>query len=961
MSEKDVVENVDSPGEIAIPIADNTTPGIASFDSNDFTVGTDGKVSSIVERGIPQYLGKITGTGTGTTDLNWEVDTNTVKQNKPIKLGEYIMLTKRFNQFVPGDIFRITNVQIEGSKYTVKTNNVRALSLASIVGPQGEQGSEGPQGVPYLAYTDSIESTVDPAPGSIMRLEDGHFNRTPIINAGEYQDVVTVDWYNTTTHRAFMVTGIIQGRDNSIVNNPWVAQITAATDITGAVGPQGKEGAGIADIVDIDYPHGEFTSVQYDTADGIKMQGIAKYLRNDGETYQIPTDIDIPLVAGAGISIDKKENEEKVEIKVEQSALEKIYGVDNVGAQDPSSLIRTDDAVGLGYTVGTSEITSDFDKCYPWSDIKEVTDSYGNIFVRIPKFYCKVTKNLNGKYKYQISGTKYEGFSTLFVDGKGNEIDYILIGKYEASGDSAKAYSKSGKPVLVNMTRAQFRTACKANGAGYQQYDFLIDAIIKQLWLVEMKTTNSQSVMMGYTVSNNHALQTGTTDIVSTPSGSPVRNTDGQHACKYRGIENPFGNVWAWCDGINFDTEKIYVCENPEYYADNKYDTPYTYMGDRLVAEGYLREVTPFAKNPLLGYATLLGADSKTFYSDYYYANNTGTELVSGSCWFFNEQAGLWFWYGGYTASDVAPYIGGRLCYKPISFTNGGIPVTPSGATVTATNGTFTSDEWATLQASDNNYILFNNEIYRLADKAHSGTTGIWSYTHTGWDGTDVMDKSINVTVATGAWTLVAGKEKVNISDNFVKVFTIPNGASSGTLTTDVKQKLCNPDGHNYYVYDDTSQMILKYSFNADDEIIQYQAVYLQTDKAYEITMQIFPSNGKWSRSQTVLNGGSSSGGKLYQHNYTITGTGDGNSVYCTTYKRTDTPMTISEVLSFFNSQTTVGRVVSIGVVKQYTSGGSGYFQNISGPDTYDVYFEGTDTEFDITASSNMTHNIIEL
>lgn len=106
---------------------------------------------------------------------------------------------------------------------------------------------------------------------------------------------------------------------------------------------------------------------------------------------------------------------------------------------------------------------------------------------------------------------------------------------------------------------------------------------------------------------------------------------------------------------------------------------------------------------------------------------------------------------------------------------------------------------------------------------------------------------------------------KVNISDNFVKVFTIPNGASSGTLTADVKQKLCNPDGHNYYVYDDTSEMILKYSFNEDNEIIQYKAAYLQNDKAYEITMQILPSNGSWRRSQTVLNGATA--------NPTLTGT----------------------------------------------------------------------------------------
>lgn len=105
----------------------------------------------------------------------------------------------------------------------------------------------------------------------------------------------------------------------------------------------------------------------------------------------------------------------------------------------------------------------------------------------------------------------------------------------------------------------------------------------------------------------------------------------------------------------------------------------------------------------------------------------------------------------------------------------------------------------------------------------------------------------------------------VKSSENFVKAFTIPNGVSTGTLAADVKQKLCNPDSHNYYVYDDTSEMILKYSFNEDDEIIQYKAIYLLNDKAYDITMQILPSNGSWRRSQTVLNGATA--------NPTLTGT----------------------------------------------------------------------------------------
>ena len=138
------------------------------------------------------------------------------------------------------------------------------------------------------------------------------------------------------------------------------------------------------------------------------------------------------------------------------------------------------------------------------------------------------------------------------------------------------------------------------------------------------------------------------------------------HVPSYRGIENPFGNVWKFCDGINFDTEKIYFCENPEHYADKKYDAPYTYMGDRLMSEGYLKEVTPFAKNPLLGYATAIGAGSTTHYSDYYYVNKVGNVLSCGGSWTFGFGARLWLYAGDFARSAADSGRGGRLCYKPI-------------------------------------------------------------------------------------------------------------------------------------------------------------------------------------------------------------------------------------------------------------------------------------------------------
>ncbi len=346
----------------------------------------------------------------------------------------------------------------------------------------------------------------------------------------------------------------------------------------------------------------------------------------------------------------------------------RIYGVDKVGSSTPSALTRTDDAVGLSYTVGTTDITSDFDRCFPWSDMQEVTDASGNVFIKIPKFYSKITKNTDGTYKHQISGIRYEGFSTLFVDGKGNEIDYVLVGKYEGSGSAERIYSKSGQNVLVNIICDNFRTGCKANGIGYQQYDFLIDLIIKELWLVEMKTTNSQSIMFGYSNDNSTsaAIQTGRTDNVKTPSGSDTSNTDGKHAMKYRGIENLWGNTLTWCDGISFLSEKVYVCTDPASYTAGKTASPYVYQGNRILSDDYIKKVEPLGRNPLIQYATEVGGTSTTYFCDRLSFSDNGSVLAVGGAWNTSVSAGLWCWDAYYSPSNAYSNNGGRLCYKPV-------------------------------------------------------------------------------------------------------------------------------------------------------------------------------------------------------------------------------------------------------------------------------------------------------
>ena len=356
----------------------------------------------------------------------------------------------------------------------------------------------------------------------------------------------------------------------------------------------------------------------------------------------------------------------------------KIYGVDGVGGESPT-LTRTDAAVGLGYTVGESEIHSDFSSRFPWCEMIEVrreweTDytSGANVFIRIPKFYSKITKNEDGTYKYQISGTRHDGFSTLFIDGKGNEIDYVLVGKYEMGEDfdgiTNLAASISNTEVVTGFTIGSVRGYCQGVGNGYQQYDFLIDAIIKQLFMIEFATTDSQSIMMGYCNGNAAKIYTGRGNTVATASGSPTSNTNGNYACVYRGIENLWGNTWTFVDGIRFSGENIYLCTDPKKYGQ---DSSYVLVGKRSTeSEKYAKTITPFDKYPLLGFVSEVTEAENTHYCDRYLTSKgDDNRLYVGAYWKENlpSASGLWCYRCTKNKYHAGSDIGARLCFKPIT------------------------------------------------------------------------------------------------------------------------------------------------------------------------------------------------------------------------------------------------------------------------------------------------------
>lgn len=156
---------------------------------------------------------------------------------------------------------------------------------------------------------------------------------------------------------------------------------------------------------------------------------------------------------------------------------------------------------------------------------------------------------------------------------------------------------------------------------------------------------------------------------------------------------------------------------------------------------------------------------------------------------------GIWYYTNeGYNNGGVTKYLKLILAtgvFTVTTETSGGgtAEVTPVEITLpeSSTQGTITDDQLTTLQASNENYIVINqNEIYRLNDKGH--TSGVWTYTHDGYDGGGVT-KYLNLTIATKAFTITTetGGGGGSSTDNFV--YVVDTGADI-ILTEEEKDKI---------------------------------------------------------------------------------------------------------------------------------------------------------------------------
>lgn len=346
----------------------------------------------------------------------------------------------------------------------------------------------------------------------------------------------------------------------------------------------------------------------------------------------------------------------------------KIYGISRDKTASSPAWARTDNAIGMTATasVGASAGHSDFDNAMPWKGMERETLSTGDVMVKIPKFYYRRYREGNVEH-IQIADKPAAGFSVhpLFNHG-GVESEYAYVGAYKTSSNNK---SVTGASPQASQTRAQFRTNAKAKGAGWSLIDIAAVSAIQMLMLVEFADNNVQSkIGRGYCDGNSGSLRTGSCDSVPNLTGRPS-GTDGKTGVVYRGIEDFWGNVWEWVDGVNWNGGTYYVCNDPSKYADditNNYEQ-LSFKGNTSWSSSYITEEgLDTGENPHVMLPATAGSGSEsTFMCDACWSNTGWRVFRRGGDWVGGSGCGLFAALLGGTSSYSSANLGSRLLYIP--------------------------------------------------------------------------------------------------------------------------------------------------------------------------------------------------------------------------------------------------------------------------------------------------------
>lgn len=362
----------------------------------------------------------------------------------------------------------------------------------------------------------------------------------------------------------------------------------------------------------------------------------------------------------------------------------KVFGVCwNYGAQsttlsrltktsDPNGLVNVNITTEPSPALGTGAGSSPFDSYLPWSGMEEYNiinnavsykkgasgfsrSSYDTA-VYIPEYHFRIVDDATNKKRYfYIADKAKSGFTKHPGSGK-------YVGRYNTISGY---YSKTGSKPLANITRATARTNSKNKGSKWGQYDFASWCAVWLLYLVEFADWNSQSVIGIGICGSSSMANTGGTDSMNYHTGTAASSRTTAGAVQYRNIENPWGNIWEWIDGVNFSDGTVYVCTTPANYADDT-TSGYTNAGTKTQSDGWIKAIGISSTAPWAFFPTEVGGSETIYIPDYaYYYSGWRVLHVGGDYGSTTGSVGLFYFNANYTSSNSNSDVGARLLFHP--------------------------------------------------------------------------------------------------------------------------------------------------------------------------------------------------------------------------------------------------------------------------------------------------------
>ena len=356
--------------------------------------------------------------------------------------------------------------------------------------------------------------------------------------------------------------------------------------------------------------------------------------------------------------------------------------------------------------------------------------SNGQVMVYQPAFWYLVApveyeKQSTGvgyhlrKANYYVSGKARAGFRLhpAFFDASGNEVDHIFFSAFRGSiyDTSAKAYVKDDAQVCdagtdlfcsisgvkpasgynQNLTRTSIEQMAQNRGAGWHGDTIKATSANQLLMLIEyagnLQTAIERGVVdipwtgLASDDTSSYAVNTGGTSALGNATGHAdsstqqingqtlTNTTNGKRSISYRGMEDPWGNMWDFVYGLNFYYESGkpflgYVCKDFNF-AESKQTDNYESIGFTLPSEnGYISAMGYSTKFDWLFLPSEVKGDSALPIGDYYYQNNTwnGYRIaLLGGIWSDGVSAGGFYWTVHIGVGDRSRAVGGRLVYVP--------------------------------------------------------------------------------------------------------------------------------------------------------------------------------------------------------------------------------------------------------------------------------------------------------